>query len=148
MYLVLLKPFLNPQKTNGPPESKIPDVPVIRPPTARFDPLAPGALVMPRPDATHQVGLHVCQLSFICIENSCASNSVCSEPLLTLLTPLQVNFDFLQFEHNKRHASVVDVVIDPHIAHALRPHQREGVKFLYECVMGMRGFLGNGAILA
>ena len=38
------------------------------------------------------------------------------------------------------------VVVDPAIAQHLRPHQREGVRFLYECVMGYRG--GFGAILA
>ncbi|KAE8160701.1 SNF2 family N-terminal domain-containing protein [Aspergillus tamarii] len=43
---------------------------------------------------------------------------------------------------------IVDVVVDPILAKHLRPHQREGVKFLYECVMGMRSFNGNGAILA
>ncbi|KAE8380629.1 SNF2 family N-terminal domain-containing protein [Aspergillus bertholletiae] len=43
---------------------------------------------------------------------------------------------------------IVDVVIDPILAKHLRPHQREGVKFLYECVMGMRPFNGQGAILA
>ncbi|KAL4809200.1 SNF2 family N-terminal domain-containing protein, partial [Aspergillus unguis] len=43
---------------------------------------------------------------------------------------------------------IVDVVVDPILGKHLRPHQREGVKFLYECVMGMRGFNGEGAILA
>lgn len=43
---------------------------------------------------------------------------------------------------------VVDVVVDPLLAKHLRQHQREGVKFLYECVMGMRSFNGEGAILA
>lgn len=43
---------------------------------------------------------------------------------------------------------VVDVVVDPLLVKSLRPHQREGVKFLYECVMGMRSFNGEGAILA
>ena len=43
---------------------------------------------------------------------------------------------------------VVDVVIDPIISKHLRDHQREGVKFLYECVMGYRDFDGQGAILA
>ena len=42
---------------------------------------------------------------------------------------------------------IVDVVIDPLLSKHLRDHQREGVKFLYECVMGMRGS-GDGAILA
>lgn len=43
---------------------------------------------------------------------------------------------------------IVDVVVDPLLAKNLRPHQREGVRFLYECVMGMRSFNGEGAILA
>ncbi len=43
---------------------------------------------------------------------------------------------------------IVDVVVDPLLTRHLREHQREGVKFLYECVMGMRNFEGQGAILA
>ena len=43
---------------------------------------------------------------------------------------------------------LVDVVVDPILTKHLREHQREGVKFLYECVMGMRDFGGQGAILA
>ncbi|KAJ3281012.1 helicase, partial [Rhizoclosmatium sp. JEL0117] len=43
---------------------------------------------------------------------------------------------------------IVDVVVDPYLAFHLRPHQVEGVSFLYECVMGMKDFNGHGAILA
>lgn len=43
---------------------------------------------------------------------------------------------------------IVDVVLDPFLGQHLREHQREGVKFLYECVMGMRDFNGQGALLA
>ncbi|KAF2143506.1 uncharacterized protein K452DRAFT_269082 [Aplosporella prunicola CBS 121167] len=43
---------------------------------------------------------------------------------------------------------VVDVVIDPILGKHLREHQREGVQFLYECVMGLRSFEGRGAFLA
>jgi len=44
--------------------------------------------------------------------------------------------------------STVAVVVDPILARHLRPHQKEGVKFLYECIMGLKPFNGNGAILA
>ncbi len=44
--------------------------------------------------------------------------------------------------------SKVDVVIDPLLSAKLREHQREGVKFMYECVMGLRDYNGQGAILA
>ena len=44
-------------------------------------------------------------------------------------------------------ATSVEVVVDPALTRALRPHQREGVAFLYECVMGLRTS-GNGALLA
>ncbi len=43
---------------------------------------------------------------------------------------------------------VVDVVVDPLLCAHLREHQREGIRFLYECVMGERPFAGQGAILA
>lgn len=42
---------------------------------------------------------------------------------------------------------IVDVVVDPFIGRHLREHQRQGVQFMYECVMGMRES-GEGAILA
>jgi DNA repair and recombination protein RAD54B len=42
---------------------------------------------------------------------------------------------------------IVDVVLDPVLGKLLRDHQREGVSFLYECVMGMR-CEGEGAIMA
>ncbi|CAL8290832.1 unnamed protein product [Merluccius merluccius] len=61
----------------------------------RHDPLAAGALVMPRPSTNHQ---------WAC---------------------------------NKAGLPVVDVVVDPYLISNLRPHQREGLLFLYECVMGM-----------
>ncbi len=43
---------------------------------------------------------------------------------------------------------MVEVVLDPLLGKQLRPHQQEGVKFLYECVMGLREFDGRGCILA
>lgn len=43
---------------------------------------------------------------------------------------------------------IVDVVLDPFLGQWIREHQREGVKFLYECVMGMRPCGGQGALLA
>jgi len=53
-----------------------------------------------------------------------------------------------QLQHNRGGLPVVDVVVDPHLSSHLRPHQREGVRFLYECIMGLRDFSGSGAILA
>lgn len=70
--------------------------------TPRHDVNSPGALVMPRPSASHQL------------------------------------------EHNRGGLDIIDVVVDPHLSQHLRPHQREGVVFLYECVMGLRNFNGNG----
>ncbi len=42
----------------------------------------------------------------------------------------------------------VPVVVDPHLGKQLRPHQREGVQFMFDCIMGVRQFEGNGCILA
>ena len=41
-----------------------------------------------------------------------------------------------------------DVFVPPILAKWLRPHQREGVKFMYDCVMGLKDFDGRGCILA
>jgi SNF2 family DNA or RNA helicase len=40
------------------------------------------------------------------------------------------------------------VFVPPVLCKKLRPHQREGVQFMYECVMGLRDFAGHGCILA
>lgn len=42
----------------------------------------------------------------------------------------------------------VPVVIDPRLAKVLRPHQIEGVKFMYQCVTGMIDEKANGCIMA
>jgi DNA repair and recombination protein RAD54B len=49
----------------------------------------------------------------------------------------------------RRGPAEVAVVADPAIARVLRPHQREGLSFMYECVMGLReGLGGTGCVLA
>lgn len=42
----------------------------------------------------------------------------------------------------------VPVVLDPKLAKILRPHQVEGVKFMYQCVTGMIDEQANGCIMA
>jgi hypothetical protein len=40
------------------------------------------------------------------------------------------------------------VVVDPMLGKILRPHQREGVKFMYDCVTGAKVAGGHGCIMA
>ncbi|KAK9808913.1 hypothetical protein WJX72_006358 [[Myrmecia] bisecta] len=40
------------------------------------------------------------------------------------------------------------VAVDPMLTKWLRPHQREGVQFMFECVCGLREYEGQGCILA
>lgn len=40
------------------------------------------------------------------------------------------------------------MVVDPHLSRQLRPHQREGVIFLYRCIMDFNDQGCHGAILA
>lgn len=49
---------------------------------------------------------------------------------------------------NRKSEDIVDVVVDPVLSKLLRPHQREAVLFLYECLMGFKKYKGNGALLA
>lgn len=51
------------------------------------------------------------------------------------------------FVMNKAAESDSDVIIDPNLDKVLRPHQREGISFLYDVIMGHR-FDGTGALLA
>ncbi|CAI9624054.1 unnamed protein product, partial [Staurois parvus] len=56
--------------------------------------------------------------------------------------------EHLQRMFSKSSLPLVDVVVDPYVAVHLRPHQKEGILFLYECLMGMRVSGQYGAILA
>lgn len=38
------------------------------------------------------------------------------------------------------------VIVDVMVARWLRPHQREGVQFLFDCVTGLRSDIGQGQI--
>ena len=49
---------------------------------------------------------------------------------------------------DERGRPVCDVWLDPFLVKVLRPHQLEGVQFMYDCVMGHRDFGGCGCILA
>ena len=51
-------------------------------------------------------------------------------------------------ERQEENKLLPPVKVDNMLTRWLRPHQREGVAFLYECVMGLRGFDGAGCILA
>ncbi|XP_023233161.1 DNA repair and recombination protein RAD54B-like isoform X1 [Centruroides sculpturatus] len=53
-----------------------------------------------------------------------------------------------QWLYNKKQLPTTDVIIDPKLTAVLRPHQKEGVIFLYECILGFRDYGGLGAILA
>lgn len=64
---------------------------------------------------------------------------------LVLYTPDELNeHDRLKVDKTK---ILVHVVVDPVVGNILRPHQREGVKFMYECVTGVKGEF-NGCIMA
>lgn len=54
----------------------------------------------------------------------------------------------LQWQHNESRARITAVVVAGSLSRVLRPHQRQGVVFLYECVMGLRSLNHYGAILA
>ncbi|KAJ6189762.1 Rad54 N-terminal [Penicillium mononematosum] len=56
--------------------------------------------------------------------------------------------DILGLKKNVEDRPKVPVVIDPRLSKVLRPHQVEGVKFLYRCVTGLVDKNANGCIMA
>lgn len=56
--------------------------------------------------------------------------------------------DILGLKEKVEEHPKVPVVIDPRLAKVLRPHQVEGVKFLYRCVTGLIDTKANGCIMA
>lgn len=56
--------------------------------------------------------------------------------------------DILGLKKKVEERPKVPVVIDPRLAKILRPHQVEGVKFLYRCTTGLIDEKANGCIMA
>ncbi|KAB8345831.1 hypothetical protein FH972_022886 [Carpinus fangiana] len=56
--------------------------------------------------------------------------------------------DILGLKKEVEQVKQVPVVIDPRLAKVLRPHQVEGVKFLYRCTTGLIDPRANGCIMA
>jgi DNA repair and recombination RAD54-like protein len=68
-----------------------------------------------------------------------------AEGALVLYTPPELTaHEKLKIKDNEKK---VHVVVDPILGKVLRPHQREGVKFMYDCVTGkmIEGF--NGCLM-
>ncbi len=55
--------------------------------------------------------------------------------VLSNYNPYDQMFVFVQVDQN---SVEVAVVVDPVLCAVLRPHQREGVKFMFDCVTGVR----------
>lgn len=62
-----------------------------------------------------------------------------------LFTPPEYTDEFKKANKNE---ILVHVVVDPVLGRVLRPHQREGVQFMYDCVTGIRIPDYHGCILA
>lgn len=64
--------------------------------------------------------------------------------LVLYTPPSYTEHERLSMDPNK---ILVHIVVDPILSNILRPHQREGVRFMFECVEGKRGSF-NGCIMA
>lgn len=47
-----------------------------------------------------------------------------------------------------RSTTEVAVVLDPRLSRVLRPHQIDGIRFMFECVSGLKDQLLRGCIMA
>ena len=68
------------------------------------------------------------------------TSSNVSTQIINVLRKYQPVFDISKIENptvmNKAIDAEVDVIVDPLIGKMLRSHQREGIKFMYDCIMG------------
>lgn len=85
------------------------------------------------------------------------SNSKSCLPLASLHNGLKLNYESLimpsisiskEWTEDVAPENETEVLVDACLANVLRPHQRYGVVFLYECIMGMKIPNYFGAILA
>ncbi|KAF2195363.1 helicase swr1 [Zopfia rhizophila CBS 207.26] len=79
-----------------------------------------------------------------------AVEKLSQEEVKTLDVPLvhKSLVDILGLKKKVEEQPKVPVVIDPRLAKVLRPHQVEGVKFLYRCTTGLIDPKANGCIMA
>ncbi|XP_014674422.1 PREDICTED: DNA repair and recombination protein RAD54-like, partial [Priapulus caudatus] len=76
----------------------------------------------------------------------CALHDPCEENALVLYSPPELSAnEQLKVDMEKQ---PVHVVVDPLLCKVLRPHQREGVKFMYDCVTGSQIPDSYGCIMA
>uniref|UniRef100_A0A1I7VZT2 DNA repair and recombination protein RAD54-like n=1 Tax=Loa loa TaxID=7209 RepID=A0A1I7VZT2_LOALO len=76
----------------------------------------------------------------------CALFDPYAEGALVLFTPPELSaHDALKLDATNKQ---VHIVVDPMLSAILRPHQREGVKFMYDCVTGVRIPSAHGCIMA
>lgn len=151
------KPFLNntAQRTSSPASSV----------TLHKTPIVLPRGKMPLPDSIKAAvsGLEIPAKSFYATASSTAMKAQFKNPLLstTIMPPTKNGAPTPRHDPNAKGAlvmkrpkdcpkgkQIVDVVLDPFLGRHLRKHQREGIQFLYECVMGMRDYDGRGALLA
>ncbi len=105
-----------------------------------FTPMLPGKFKMPGPETTPVVGMPTDGGVDDNMEDHSPEGSLenvdAYEPLIL--------WQSMEGSDDPPHS----VSVDPRLCKFLRPHQREGVQFMYECVMGARDFDGSGCILA
>lgn len=73
-----------------------------------------------------------------------ALHDPCACHALVLYTPPEMPIGVIKIDQKDVR---VHVVVDPVLGMILRPHQREGVKFMYDCVVGNNGEY-QGCIMA
>lgn len=99
---------------------------------------------IPIPNYTGSLGIRALGLKRAGVRKSL--HDPFAEDALVLYEPPALSaHDLIQAEKEKL---PVHVVVDPVLGKVLRPHQREGVKFLWECVTGRRISGSYGCIMA
>ncbi len=77
-----------------------------------------------------------------------SSSFVTCSVLYDLSDPLTFCLNSDQIQGKDKNCSISPIVLDSFLTRCLRPHQREGIQFLFDCVMGRKNPNFFGSILA
>lgn len=136
--LQIIKPSCDEKDERVPSRSSVSRVPASPPVTAKSKSSSPEPTLVKTIASSRFKAAYSKSAALTLTDTGKSSNSSNSEIRRPRFLPV---FDVNKIDNpiimNSSEDADVDVIIDPLLSSKLRPHQREGVKFMYDCVMSL-----------